>query len=64
MMLIEGKYDPLFDRMGLSHNDVSGGTMASCLLPIPIHTVYEVTWNSVNISDVDFDLVLKDYQLV
>jgi len=50
--------------LGLTHNDASKGSMGSSLLPIPIHTVYEVTWNSANISDASFEIVVKDYQLV
>ena len=53
--LIKGKFSILMDRVGLQRNNTED--LACTLLPLPIDTIYEVTWESVGVHDAKFELV-------
>ena len=52
---IKGKFSILMDRVGLQRNNTED--LACTLLPLPIDTIYEVTWESVGVHDAKFELV-------
>ena len=60
MFLIEGRWKELMNRVGLSHN--STGDLASSILPIPVHIIYEVTWKSLGVHDAIFNKVYDEYE--
>lgn len=61
--LIEGKFRAIMERVGLTGNS-NTPDLACSLLPLPIHTMYEVVWKSVGIHDADFRKLYEDYKWI
>ncbi len=62
LYLIEGRFAAIFDRVGVSHNNTP--ELASTLLPVPIHTIYEIEWNGPGIQNATFLKVYENYQWI
>ena len=60
--LIEGKFKFLLQRVGLTHRCTPD--LASSILPLQIHTIYEVTFNGVGVGNATFEPVYMNYAML
>ena len=57
---VHGSFKPLLQRVGLAFNNTP--ELACSIMPLPIHTIYEVKWNGPGISNAQFELTYDEYK--
>ena len=62
LLVIDGEFRPILQRVGVSfHNTVD---LACSLLPIPVHSFYEIEWNGRNIGNATFTKKGENYVFI